>query len=286
MGWSHPSPTVATIVEPTERSRFDAAAQGCFAAIHAENVRDAIRTVRERPVHAVFVSPRSIVRDELAGVAALVKGFPTVTTAAVVSRHDAKSSQQLLALGASGVRRMFDLTGREGWRALRELVTHPVSPTAARILEAVVPALGEPSDDCRRFFEIVLRRAPSVPTVRVLAAQLRVRPSTFMSRFFRSGVPSPKRYLAATRLVHAAALFEISGLSIADVAYRLEHSSPQSFGRHLRSTTGMTAGEFRRRCVFDSALADYVARLIVPFRTTFRTFHPRDNGVMDLGHRW
>ena len=128
MGWSHPSPTVATIVEPTERSRFDAAAQGCFAAIHAENVRDAIRTVRERPVHAVFVSPRSIVRDELAGVAALVKGVPTVTTAAVVSRHDAKSSQQLLALGASGVRRMFDLTGREGWRALRELVTHPVSP--------------------------------------------------------------------------------------------------------------------------------------------------------------
>ena len=32
---------------------------------------------------------------------------------------------------------------------------------------------------------------------------------------------------------------------MADVAYRLEYSSPQSFGRHLRAMLGVTALEFR-----------------------------------------
>ena len=60
-----------------------------------------------------------------------------------------------------------------------------------------------------------------------------------MSRFARAGLPSPKNYLAAIRLLHAAFLFETAGLSVADVAYRLEYSSPQSFGRHLRAMLGL-----------------------------------------------
>jgi transcriptional regulator GlxA family with amidase domain len=122
--------------------------------------------------------------------------------------------------------------------------------------------------------------------VRRLTRRLQVLPSTFMSRFFRAGLPSPKRYLAGVRLLHAAALFEVHSLSVSDVAYRLEYSSPQSFGRHVRALLGVTAGEFRRRFTFTTALEDYVTRLIVPFRVTFSTFHPIELGVADLGHRW
>ena len=68
-----------------------------------------------------------------------------------------------------------------------------------------------------------------------------------MSRFSRSGLPSPKSYLAALRLLHASQLFEDAGLSIADVAHRLDYSSPQSFGRHVRSLLGITSSEFRTR---------------------------------------
>ena len=68
-----------------------------------------------------------------------------------------------------------------------------------------------------------------------------------MSRFTRAGLPSPKTYLAAVRLLYAAQYFESDGLSIADVAYRLECSSPQSFGRHLRSMLGITAGAVKLR---------------------------------------
>ncbi len=110
--------------------------------------------------------------------------------------------------------------------------------------------------------------------------------STFMSRFFRARLPSPKRYLAAVRLVYASGLLESPGLSIADVAYRLEYSSPQSFSRHLRTALGVTAGEFRGRYAFGVALDDFISRLIVPFRQRFRTFQPLDSGVGDHGHDW
>jgi len=120
----------------------------------------------------------------------------------------------------------------------------------------------------------MIRLAPDTPTVTALAERLYVRPSTLMSRFARAGLPSPKNYLAAIRLLHAAHLFEASGLSVADVAYRLEYSSPQSFGRHLRAMLGVTALEFRRRFPFPVALERFVALMIEPYREVWREFHP------------
>ncbi len=277
---------VTTVIEPESRQRLDAAAHGCFEAYHADTLTEAIRAVRERPVRAVLVSPGHVARDQVAGVAALVRNFPAVPTVAVVARQDESSSQRLLELGASGVRRVVDLRAKDGWRQLRDLVVEPSTPTASRLLGQVIPVLGEPTPDCRHFFEVLIRQAPTTPSVRALARRLKVRPSTFMSRFFRTGLISPKQYLAATRLLYASALFETTGFSIADVAYRLDYSSPQSLGRHLRAITGLTANEFRRRHSFSSAIDEYVERYIIPFRGTFRTFHPIQTGVADFGHRW
>jgi AraC-like DNA-binding protein len=105
-----------------------------------------------------------------------------------------------------------------------------------------------------------------------------------MSRFFRAGLPSPKRYLASTRLLYAAALMEIPGFSVADVAYRLEYSSAQSFGRHVRAVLGTTAGEFRRRYTLTVALHEYTSRLIAPYRAKLREFNPLHHGVSETGH--
>src|SRR5437899_925526 len=116
-----------------------------------------------------------------------------------------------------------------------------------------------------------------------VARQLRVRPSTLTSRFCRAGLPSAKSYLAGMRLLHAAFLFQNPGLSVSDVAYRMDYSSPQSFGRHLRAVLGVTAGEFRRRFPFDVALARYIDLLIIPYRETLRAFHPFNAGSWDQG---
>jgi AraC-like DNA-binding protein len=276
---SQAAATIATLLEPSVRLRLDAASGGSFATLHAETLPEALRAVRERPVQAVLVSPRLVAEDQLAAVSSLVKGFPGVPTIAVVAGQDHRASERLLDLGACGVRRLVDLNAREGWRRLRDLVTQPSSPTAALVLGTVMPALGDAPPDCRRMFEVLARHAPQLSTVRALARELTVRPSTFMSRFFRCGLPSPKRYLAAMRLVHAAGLLELDGLSVADVAYRLDYSSPQSFGRHVRTALGLTAGEFRRRYSLRAATDDYVARLIVPFRDVLGTFHPIDYWV-------
>jgi len=279
-------PIVATVMDPDERARVAVAVQGHAQWLHANTLPEVMRAVRERPVRAVLVSPRRVSREDAVGVAALIRRFPAVPTVAVVSSHDAASAERLLYLGASGIRRLVDLTVREGWQELRDLVAHSSSPAAARILARVIPMLGEPTPDCRRFFEVMIRTAIGTPSVRALAAHLHVRPTTMMSRFFRARLVSPKRYLAATRLLLAAQLLEMDGLSVGDVAYRLEYSSPQSLGRHLRAVVGVTASEFRRRHRFAPALDDYVNRMIVPFRATFRTFHPLEPGVVDHGRRW
>ncbi len=275
--------TVATVVEPNVRAQLDAAVGDGFTAYHASSMREALRAVRERPVRAVFVSPCCVSREELSGVASLVDGFPSVPTVAVVCRHDRSSSERLLELGASGVRRMIDLSAHGGWHYLRDLISHPSSPTAARILSTMVPALRSATNDCRAVFEALVRLAPGLTSVKLLTKRLDMNPSTFTSRFFRAGLPSPKRYLAGLRLVYAAAFLELPGLSLTDVAYRLQYSSPQSFGRHLRTELGTTASEFRARYPFDVAIDEFLNRMIVPFQDTFSTFHPLDQGVGYLG---
>ncbi len=286
MSQTRESGMVATVVEPGERRLVDAASGHRCATVHVDSVRDALRAVRTRAVSAVLVSPRCVVREQLPELEILTGSFPGLPTVAVLSSYDAQSGQRLLELGSCGIRRLLDLSRREGWDELRELLAHPATPIAARILSAVVPALDAPTAPCRLFFVALVRLAPVVTTVRALTARLGVPPSTFVSRFFRAGLPSPKRYLAAVRLVYAAALLESPARSLADAAYQLEYSSPQSFGRHVRGTLGLTAHEFRRRFTFQKALAEFVSRLIVPFQRTFRTFHPLPNGVGGSGRDW
>jgi len=278
-------PVVTTVVDPPDRVRLDAGSQGRFRPLHTESVYEAIRSVRERPVNTVLLSPGRVDHEQLSTVTSLVRQFPGVATVAVVCRPVPAPPARLLALGACGVRRVLDLSGRDGWLELRALVGDAATPTTGRILAGVLPALADAATDCRRFFELTVRLAPATVSVRELTRRLGVGASTLMSRFFRAGLPSPKRYLAGIRLLYAAGLLASPGFAIADVAYRLEYSSPQSFGRHLRSVLGITAADFRRRYPFNVALADFVARLIDPYRETFRTFRPLDHGVADLGHR-
>jgi len=277
--------TVCTVLPPPERPRIDAAGDGCFDTLHADSLREALDVARRRRVDAMVISVHRCDGEALPGVARFVREFPAIPAVALVSRHDREATETLLRLGATGVRSAVDCTEPDGWRRLRDIVGHPASPVAGRILAHLIPALGDPSppEETRLFFEAVARLAPALSTVRGLARHLRVRPSTLMSRFHRAGIPSPKSYLAGMRLLHASFLFQNPGLSVSDVAYRMDYSSPQSFGRHLRTVLGVTAGEFRRRFPFAVALARYIDLLIIPYREALRAFHPFNAGSWDQG---
>src|SRR5207247_3509436 len=98
--------------------------------------------------------------DELPAVARFVHEFPAIPAVALVSRHDREVTETLLRLGATGVRTAVDCTEPAGWRRLRELLGHPTSPVAARILARVVPALGDAGGDIRMCFEALDAPAP------------------------------------------------------------------------------------------------------------------------------
>src|SRR6185436_15345695 len=278
---AQPSPTIAAVLLPGERLRVDAAGNGCFAVVHRDSVSDAVRVVRERAVDAVLLSVHRCPPEQVETVRNLVREFPGIPTVALISQHDPSSTEMLLRLGASGVRQVVDVTSPTGWNRLRQVVGQPATRAVARIQGPILEALREAPPDARLFVEALVRLAPETPTVTHLAQRLYVRPSTLMSRFARAGLPSPKNYLAAIRLLHASYLFETAGLSVADVSYRLEYSSPQSFGRHLRAMLGLTASEFRRRFPFPSALARFIELMVSPYIPIWQGFHPIAAGSWD-----
>lgn len=268
------TPTIAAVLDPLERTRVDAAGNGYFALVHRESVRDAIRVVRERPVDAVLVSVRRCAGEAPALLEQFARAFPGIPTVALLSSHDAAASQALLRLGATGVRRVVDTTDPAGWRHLREVLASPPTDRAQAILTPVLAAISPLPAGSLRFWDELCRLAPETTTVRQFARRLAVTPSTFVSRFSRAGLPSPKDHLIAVRLCHAARLFDEGELTIGDVAYRLDYASPQSFGRHLRVVLGITPSEFRSRFPFCAVLDRFLERLVKPHATTWRNFHP------------
>ncbi len=268
------APTVAAVVAPGERPVLDAAALGSFSIIHRSSVPEAVRTVRERAVDVVLLSAAYCASERPEQVDELVRNFPGLPTVALVTRHDPRVSETLLRLGATGIREVVDVTAPAGWKRLRQLVAEPATHGAARILSPLLAALPEIPSDARFFLEVLVRLAPDNASVRTIARRLHQKPSTLMSRFVRAGLPSPKTYLAAIRLLYAAQYFEGGGRSVSDVAYRLDCSSPQSFGRSLRTMLGITPSEFRRRFPFPRAVEHFLANLVIPYQPVWSGFHP------------
>lgn len=267
-------PMVAAVLLPHERSQVDAAVHGYAALVHRESIAEALQVVRERPVAALLVSVHRCRPEQLDSLGHGLRAFPAVPAVALVSQRDPGATEMLLRLGASGVRQVVDVTTPAGWGRLRELVGTPPTAATARVQGAILDALREAPPDARLFLEALLRLAPRTPSVRGVCRELGVPAGTLLTRFARAGLPSPKNYLAGLRLLYAAELLEAPGRSIAEVAIRLDYSSPQSFGRHLRTLLGITPTEFRHRMPFPVALERFLAQMVRPYAAQWRTFHP------------
>lgn len=270
-------PTVAAVLDPLERPTADAAGSGCFALVHRDSVRDALQMVRERAVDAVLVSVRRGA-DESSALEQFARRFPAIPTVALVTRRDPADAEALLRVGATGVRQVVDASHPTGWRRLRELLGGASTDRGAVILRPVCDAIGPMPAGARRFWDELVHAAPETATVRRLARRLHITPSTLVSRFARHALPSPKDHLVAVRLCLAARHFDSGELTVADVAYRLDYASPQSFGRHVRTVLGITPSEFRARFPFSMVLSRFLDRLVVPHAETWRGFDPLSAG--------
>lgn len=81
-------------------------------------------------------------------------------------------------------------------------------------------------------------------------------------------------YLSLARLIRAAKLFENPGLSIASVANYLDYSSPQSFGRHVRTVMNMSPVTFRETYDGAGMLHYFRNELVLPYTEILRSFRP------------
>lgn len=268
------SAPVLTVLDPEERARVDAAGAGLYRAIHRDSVADVLEDLKRQRVSAVLLSVVRCARDGDRRTATMVREFPSVPTVALLG-NTPPTAEALLQLGNAGVTRIVDVRLPSGWSQLRQLLSSQAPREVDRLaLDAIRAELGGATPDCWMFFEALFAASDRVGTIRELALRAGVLPSTLMSRFFRAGLPAPKRYLAFARLLRAARLFEDTGHSIADVANALEYSSPQSFGRHVRTLLGLTGGEFRAQYGSAQMLERLLDELVRPHATRLRTLHP------------
>ena len=266
---------VTTILTPAERVRVDAAGEGLYMAMHRDSIDDVIRDLKEHHAAAVLVSVTRCGPRDATRVAVLVREFPRVPTVALLTDLESNAPSAVLTLGRSGIQTLVDVRQPAGWRRLRDVLLADQSRDINRLALAQLSTdLAGANPDCWRFFEILFGIPGRIGTVRSLARHLGVIPSTLMSRFFRAKLPAPKKYLATARLVRAAQLFENPGLSIANVANRLDYSSPQSFGRHIRGLIQLTAVEFRQKYDGEGMLARFRGDLVLPYLEQLREFSP------------
>lgn len=270
-----PLVSVSTFLTPAERSRVDAAGEGSYRAIHRDGVAELVGDLKAKRADAVLVSVARCEEPLHPRITAMVREFPRVSAVALVSHSVPDVPRVALSLGTSGITQLVDVREPQGWHELRRLLLDSRGNDVQReALTQLAIDLAGAHPECWRFFEALFIAPPRLSTVRELSVQLGVLPSTLMSRFFRSGLPAPKRYLAEARLVRAARLFENPGFSIANVANHLDYSSPQSFGRHVRTWLNLTAGQFRER--FDGAamLRHFRENLVLPYLPTLRHLRP------------
>jgi len=281
-----PVPRITTVLTPDERLRVDAAGQGIYQAWHRESMNDALRDLRDHRAAAVIVSIARCDATDLPRVAKAVREFPRVPAVALLSNLSPQSAQTVLVLGRCGVRTLVDVREPRGWQQLRSVLLHDQATEIHRVaLARVAEDLSDAPDGCHRFFRALFEEGSETRTIQELATQLGVIPSTLMSRFTRARLPAPKFYLSMARLVCAARLFENPGLSVTLVANELDYSSPQAFGRHLRSVLRLTAMQFRQRYDGEGMLQHFRDELVLPHLARLRAFDPLGLDNPRLGRR-
>ena len=266
---------VSTILTPGERLRVDAAAEGLYSALHRESFDEVLADLRERRAGAVLISIARYGLQSSARMAAVVREFPRVPAMALLTETQYSTPENLLSLGHLGVRILIDARQPSGWQALRDiLAAERASDLQRTVLGQLSSDLSGAPPDCWHFFELLFSHTPQIHTVRQLSKHMHILPSSLMSRFFRAHLPPPKKYLSLARLIRVAKLFENPGLSVASVANYLDYSSPQSFGRHVRTVMGMSPVDFRETYDGTGMFQFFRAEMILPYVEILRSFHP------------
>jgi len=219
---------------------------------------DVLTSIRGRPVELAVVDPllsgqaRS---QEIERLRVLFPSLPLMLYTTLTPR----TAGVLLALGQRGIQHAVFANYDDHPSRLREVLGQEEARSSSRqLLDQLGDALAPLPSELRWVLEEALQ------TVGQVAVRARVDRRTCERWFTRVGLPSPRHFLAAARVLYAHRLLQDPGFTIEDVAKRLGYAQTKTLQLHARAYLGLTAGEMRLSLDSNEALARVVQRFLTP----------------------
>jgi AraC-like DNA-binding protein len=235
-----------------------------FTVAHARSWDAVLASIRSRPVEIAVVDPLLSGEprgQEIERLRVLFPSLPLILYTALTPQVAAV----LLGLGQRGIRhivfaRFDDHPGR-----LREVIEGEEMHAAShQMVVQLTAALAPLPREMRWVLEEALRTPGEVLTIQQFAARARVDRGTCARWFARAGLPSPRHFLAATRVLYAHRLLQDPGFTIEDVAERLGYAQAKTLQQHARTYLGLTAGEMRLSLTPDAAAQRILGGFLAP----------------------
>jgi len=235
-----------------------------FTVAHARSWDAVLASIRSRPVEIAVVDPLLSGEprgQEIERLRVLFPSLPLILYTALTPQVAAV----LLGLGQRGIRhvvfaRFDDHPGR-----LRQVIEgEEMHAVSHQMVVQLAAALAPLPREMRWVLEEALRTPGEVLTIQQFAARARVDRGTCARWFARAGLPSPRHFLAATRVLYAHRLLQDPGFTIEDVAERLGYAQAKTLQQHARTYLGLTAGEMRLSLTPDAAAQCILGGFLAP----------------------
>ncbi len=238
-----------------------------FAVAHAASWDAVLHTIRSRPVEIAVLDPLLSGEARSQEIERLRLLFPSLPLILYTSLTP-QLAGVLLALGQCGIRHVVFSRFDDHPERLREVIEDEEMHAAShQLLAQLAGALAPLPQELRWVLEEALRTPGDVQTIQQVAARACVDRGTCARWFARAGLPSPRHFLAAARVLYAHRLLQDPGFTIEDVAQRLGYAQARTLQQHARSYLGLTAGEMRLSLAPDEATRRIVSGFLTPAAT-------------------
>jgi AraC-like DNA-binding protein len=255
---------VLAAVPALQLHRLRRAAPARFVLGHVMRWDEALTMIRARPVELAVVDPLLegfASEKEIERLRVLFPSLPLILYTSLTP----KTAAVLLALGQRGIRHVVFARYDDHPARLRDVLTQEgARSTSQQLMDQLAWALAPLPSELRWIVEETLRAPAEAQTVQQVAARARVDRRTFERWFTRLGLPSPRHFLAAARVLYAHRLLQDPGFTIEDVAGRLGYAQAKTLQLHARTYLGLTAGEMRLSLAPEQALERLVRVVFNP----------------------
>jgi len=225
-----------------------------------------LAAIRGRPVELAVVDPLLSGEPRSQEIERLRVLFPSLPLI-LYTTFTPRTAGVLLSLGQRGIQNVVFTHYDDHPSRLPDVLSQEEARSSSRqLLDQLVDVFAPLPSQLRWVLEAALRSPGEVQTVGQVAARARVDRRTCERWFTRVGLPSPRQFLAAARVLYAHRLLQDPGFTIEDVTKRLGYAQAKTLQLHARAYLGLTAGEMRLSLSPAEALQRVAQRFLTPHR--------------------